>query len=319
MDLRWHCQQLAATAGRKLLKWSGAYDGYWNHWRGDLFDRAEADGLHVLPVHYYSPVPNVAGLDPAIWQPRDAATGIDLRLDEALQTLAEMADRFRNELDEFPTEPADPRTFHLHNNAYGPGDAETLYCFLRHHKPNRVIEIGCGYSTLVASIAQTRNRDDAPGESFSYTCIEPFLPPYLRPTPPGVTEVIEKSVQSTPIARFEELQAGDVLFIDSTHVVALGSDVVYEYLEILPRLRPGVLVHIHDIFLPNDYPRQWADKSRFFWNEQYLLHAFLLFNDTFRVILPLHALFTQRKAELQEILPSLKRSGGPAGFWIEKL
>lgn len=318
MSIRWRIQNITAMLGLALLKASGAYDGYWKPWRGRLFDIAERKGLHVLPVHYYSPIPNVGGIDSQIWETRDHLFGIDMRLDDSIEQLFELEEKFSSEYNKFNDSPGSgPHSFGLNNPAFGPGDAEAYYSLLRHLKPRKVVEIGCGFSTLVASMAIQKNGEEDPRFSCDYLCIEPYLPDYLDPLPLGISRVLRKGVQSVPLSVFEDLEAGDVLFIDSTHVVAIGSDVVYEYLEILPRLKPGVFVHIHDIFLPLDYPCEWMTSARFFWNEQYLLQAYLLGNASCEIVLPMHALYTTRRDFLTRAIPSVRFSRlGPSSFWL---
>jgi len=302
-----------------LLRISGAYEGYWNKWRGRPFDVAERMGLHIMPVHYYSPVPDTRAIPEKVWAPRAAATGIDLRLDAAGERAAPFAEDYGAEYRAFAAEPtSDPRAFTLANKGFGAGDAEIYYSMLRRFKPRRVIEIGCGNSTLVAAMALRKNREEGHAP-LSYTCIEPYLPDYLRPLPDPSMKVVEAGVQSIPIEEFASLQAGDFLFIDSTHVAAVGSDVVYEFLEILPRLNPGVVVHVHDIFLPHEYPRDWIMDKRFFWNEQYLLQAFLLHNDEYEILMPLHALTVADRASMAARIPSLaNEKARPASFWMRK-
>ncbi len=324
MKLGWHVQSVIARAGLSLLKASGAYDGYWRPWRGELFEAAERRGLHVIPTHYYSPVPKVSALRAAVWGRRESVPGIDLRIPAALALVQSIAAEFGAEYNLFPRETlADRRRFTLANSGFGPGDAEIYYAMLRRFMPTRVFEIGCGNSTLVASLALQKNREAHPDRVFEYICIEPHLPDYLRPPPEGVTKVIETGVQAVPLALFDQLEAGDFLFIDSTHVASIGSDVIYEYLEILPRLKPGVIIHIHDIFLPREYPERWAREQRFFWNEQYLLQAFLLHNEAYEIILPSHALYALRRDEMTGAFPSLAAErgytrAGPSSFWMRK-
>ena len=137
--------------------------------------------------------------------------------------------------------------------------------------------------------------------------------------PTEVRKILQQQVQTVPIEEFTSLKSGDILFIDSSHVAKIGSDVIYEYLEILPRLAPGVLIHIHDIVLPMDYPYEWTDKFKFFWNEQYLLQGFLLFNQEFKVIMPTYALDKQYPEVLKTYIPSCaKRNNLVSSFWIEK-
>ena len=113
---------------------------------------------------------------------------------------------------------------------------------------------------------------------------EPYPVKTLRAGLPGLTRLVTKKIQDVPWAEFQKLQANDILFIDSTHVLKIGSDVQYEYLEILHRLNPGVLIHLHDIFWPAEYPRKWVMTEKRFWNEAYLAQAFLAFNDSFEIL-----------------------------------
>jgi hypothetical protein len=118
---------------------------------------------------------------------------------------------------------------------------------------------------------------------------------------------------------FSSLGKGDLLFIDSSHVAKIGSDVVHEYLSILPTLAPGVLVHIHDIFIPADYPRRWIEEGRFFWNEQYVLEALLSFNNEFEVIMPVHAAWRLQADRFRKLVPSVELGRqAPASFWIRR-
>jgi hypothetical protein len=116
---------------------------------------------------------------------------------------------------------------------------------------------------------------------------------------------------------FDELESGDVLFVDTTHVVKLGSDVNHIVLQILPRLKPGVIVHVHDIFIPYEYPRQWPEKFGLFWNEQYLVHAFLAMNPGYEILFSVSALHRDRTDALRAMVPSAIPGGG-SGFWIRR-
>jgi hypothetical protein len=137
---------------------------------------------------------------------------------------------------------------------------------------------------------------------------------------PGVSEVIVAPLQEVPMSRFTGLGANDILFVDSTHVLKAGSDVQLEYLEILPRLATGVLVHIHDIFLPMEYPRQWVVENKWFWNEQYLLQAFLAFNSAFRVRLMASLLHQRHPARLRASFGSYEQNRHqPASCWIQRV
>jgi predicted O-methyltransferase YrrM len=154
---------------------------------------------------------------------------------------------------------------------------------IRHSKPKRIIEVGSGYSS-----AMTLDTNELHfGNSIRCTFIEPYpelLQSLLRPGDRERIEVLPVRVQEVPLERFAELESGDILFIDSTHVAKAGSDVPYLYFQVLPRLKPGVLVHIHDIFSGFEYPQPWVFEGRN-WNEIYILRAFLMFNRAFRVLL----------------------------------
>ena len=175
---------------------------------------------------------------------------------------------------------------------------------IRNLRPRRIIEVGSGYTTLLISesISHIKTHDS------TYVCdfiaIEPYPPSYLAPLPASVSRLVPFPVQMVPLNEFLSLEKGDILFIDSSHIVAIGSDVVHLYLEVLPRLAPGVIVHIHDIFTPFNYPRNFIKSSRFFWNEQYLLQAFLTFNQAFEVLLATHAVFRRYPEEFKQCIPS---------------
>jgi hypothetical protein len=321
MDVGWHAKTLMAKAAIWTLKRTGWYSGYWNHWRGDLFDHAERNGLHVLPVHFYTPIPETLKVPEAMWSGQSDCHGMALRMDEGLASLVRFAAKYRDEYDAFAFDrPSGRQGFHLDNPAYSGGDAEILYSMVRELSPRRIIEVGSGYTTLLICEAVARNLRDDPAAACEFVAIEPYPPSYLSPLPAGVTRMLPSFVQSVPLSEFEALGAGDVLFIDSSHVASIGSDVNHLYLEILPRLASGVVVHIHDVFLPFEYPREWIRESRFFWNEQYLLQALLLFSSAFEVLLPTHALFRLHPEEFLRSIPSCSRHPSrPSSFWMRRV
>jgi hypothetical protein len=193
-----------------------------------------------------------------------------------------------------------------------------LYAMVRRFRPKRLIEIGTGYSTLISTEAAARNHLD--GFPCELTSIDPFAPQDLLTNLPVPVAVLQKPVQEVPIANFLELQSDDILFIDSTHVCRIGSDVQYEFLEVLPRLNPGVVVHIHDIFLPLDYPEDWLRSRQRFWNEQYLLQAFLCGNRDFEVLWAGAWMHHQHPDRLTDAFPSYNRGVNlPGSFWVRKI
>jgi hypothetical protein len=190
-------------------------------------------------------------------------------------------------------------------------DALVAYCMIRNFKPRLIIEVGSGFSSLVLGQAAAKNG------SSGLICIEPYPRDFLRKGVPSLQLLIEKSVQDIDLEFFSQLESGDVLFIDSSHTVKIGGDVNYLFLEVLPRLKPGVIVHVHDIFLPFDYRRDWVLDEFRFWTEQYLLQAFLMFNTEFEVIMANSYLSHYHKDDLKAAFPDLASWGG-GSFWMRR-
>ena len=151
---------------------------------------------------------------------------------------------------------------------------------IRLFKPGRIIEIGAGNSTLIASGAVQANKKEDPARDCVHVCVEPHERPWLEEL--DIT-TIRQRVEELGVDLFSSLEENDILFIDSSHIIRPQGDVVFEILEILPTLKPGVFVHFHDIFTPKDYLNEWLIDEVMFWNEQYILEAFLSFNNRFRV------------------------------------
>ena len=245
----------------------------------------QALGVHVTPNHFYEPIPDTSRLPERLWTTPSDLAGLELNDAGQVALLAHFVERYRAEYSAFPASPTgNPSDYFADNGMFLGVDAEMLYCLVREHKPARIVEIGSGFSTRVSAAAIRRNREDDPSYRGELIALDPFPPPELRAGFAGLTRLIEQPVQNVPIEEFTSLTAGDILFIDSSHVLKIGSDVQHEYLSILPRLQPGVLVHVHDIFLPMEYPREWVIDRHRFWNEQYLLQAFLAFNTSFEII-----------------------------------
>jgi hypothetical protein len=192
---------------------------------------------------------------------------------------------------------------------------------VRQFQPRLIIEIGSGLSSLLLAQAAARNG------SSSLTCVEPFPREFLRKGFPGLQSLIEKKVQDINLEFFSQLESGDMLFIDSSHTVKIGGDVNYLFLEVLPRLKPGVIVHVHDIFLPFEYRRDWVMDQFRFWSEQYLLQAFLSFNSEFEVLMANRYLAHRYPEDIEAAFPileslkalrpnSVRWYGG--SFWIRR-
>lgn len=265
-----------------------------------VFRGLQSLGVSVVPVHFYFCIPDLRRLSPEHWSDNRRSFSFDLQCSEQLRRLSSWS-RYREEWAEF-SEPSDEYySFHLNNGFFETVDAEVAYSIVRERRSKHVIEIGGGNSTrLLASALRRNSQEGYPGQLFT---IDPYPDPVLHSGFPGLTQLIELPVQKVHLEFFDSLAAGDILFIDSSHVAAIGSDVVYEMLQILPRLKPGVLVHLHDIFLPAEYPEKFVRQNLCFWNEQYMLEAFLSFNDAFRVIWASSAMQTLHPHALREAFP----------------
>lgn len=267
------------------------------------------------PGHFYSPLPSSSEIATAFARGGFGPPfpGVDLNEAGQQALLEKFADYYPEQ--PFPEEPAPGGRFHLRNPSYGHFDAIMLYCMLRHLGPKRIIEVGSGYS----SAAMLELNERVFGGSMELTFIDPDmsrLRPLLRPGDETRVKLIESCVQDVPLAAFAALEAGDVLFIDSSHVSKIGSDVNHLFFQVLPVLRVGVHIHIHDIATNLEYPRQWLEEGRA-WNEQYLLRAFLMYNRAFEVTLLSAWLFDTRNDFFRERLPLCTRSGG-GQMWLRK-
>jgi hypothetical protein len=274
-----------------------------------LLDRA---GIHLLPKHYYSPVPDHAWLrsHPEAWQ---RPLELDWNLDEQLAWLEEV---MRGHEDEARALDVDPEL----GQGYGAVEEQVLYGFVRSWRPERIVEVGGGVSTGVMAAASARN--ERPSE---ITTIEPFPRPALQRL--GGVKLLRQLSQLVPATVFASLAAGDLLFVDSTHVAKTGSDVVRLYLEIVPALAAGVYVHVHDVTLPYLFHRTFGNDF-YDWQESALVFALLTGNAGLRVRCCLSALHYERQDELRRLFPGYQpqpeRDGlatGPGNFpsslWLE--
>ena len=278
----------------------------------EIFAAWERHGFHVTPVHFYQPIPDTQSLPETLWNRRSKLAGVHMNDAMQLDLLRDRFPKFRDEYEGFPTKPTgEPGRFYLNNHLFEDIDALVAYCMVRHFKPRLIIEVGSGFSSLLLGEAATRNKHSA------LVCIEPFPREFLREGFPGLQSLMEKQIQDIDLDFFSQLQSGDILFIDSSHTIKIGGDVNYLFLEVLPRLKPGVIVHVHDIFLPFDYRRDWVMKEFRFWTEQYLLQAFLIFNSEFEVLMANGYLNHYHRAQLKATFPSLSSWGG-GSFWLRR-
>src|SRR5215467_5151994 len=243
------------------------------------FDAASAklQEIWVPPGHFYSPIPAITEVkinEEEIFEHPPKIRGIDLRENEQLDLLKRFSTFYSEQ--PFTAEPQPGRRYYFENPNYSYNDAIVLYCMMRHVKPRRMMEIGSGYSSCAMLDVNELFFDN----SISCTFIDPYpqlLRDLLNDSDHLRIQVIPRKVQDVDIQMFRELQSGDILFVDSSHVTKTGSDVNYIVFKILPLLREGVHVHFHDIFYPFEYPLDWVYEGRG-WNEAYLVRAFLQYN-----------------------------------------
>jgi hypothetical protein len=292
-------------------------------------------GVSVTPLHFYFPVPSIKSFDGKDWGACRTSGAFDFRLPEQIQRLHREIVPFASEWNFAENDSGDRHEFHFNNGFFERIDAEVAYSFVRQRKPRRLIEVGSGNSTLVFAAAMRKNAEE--GFEGEFIAIEPGPAPFLKDGLPGLTQLIQKPVQQAPFDLFRRLEADDILFIDSSHVVSMDSDVLYECLRILPQLAPGVLVHFHDIFAPLDYPEKFVKTNLCFWGEQYLLEAFLSFNTAFKVVWSGSAMqqfhpdvlrrafpawegsFRRMPAAMKVFAPSLDGENvWPCSLWIER-
>lgn len=266
--------------------------------------------IGVLPVrrHYYEPYVSEQDLRMPLHNKR-SLPGIEWNLDGQLRFLASL--RYENEFAQVLSE-----DFRFGNGAFESGDAEFLYQVIRLTKPRRVFEIGSGNSTIVARAAIRKNQNEDAGYRCKHICIEPFESAWLESA--GIT-VLRKRVEEVDISFFDELDENDLLFIDSSHVIRPQGDVVTEYLQILPVLRKGVIVHVHDIFSPRDYLSDWIIERGWLWNEQYLLEAFLTQNPSWKILAGLNMLRHEHFEALRRVCPYLTSDREPGSFYIQRV
>lgn len=287
----------------------------------NAFGFFEKLGIHLTSVHYYSPIPDTRELraSGSIWEQESPLAGVDLN-DQRQLTLLREFQAYSREC-EFPLDrTSTPHEYFARNPDFSLADASMLHCMIRSGRPKRIIEVGSGFSTYVSARACLINQDE--GCATGLAAIEPYPNPVLRAGIPGLAELISTKVEHVGIDVFTSLEEGDILFIDSSHVVRMGNDVVFLFLEVLPQLKKGTIVHVHDIFLPKPYPRPWVMNIQRFWSEQYLLQAFLAFNSHFEVLWGGNFSYEKHRDDVVSGFPLLTQLAWldqlPSSFWIRK-
>lgn len=269
------------------------------------------------PGHFHSPLPDSKEIElheSELFDDRiRSCLGINLNDQTQLNLFREFV-AYYGDLP-FPEIATNGSRFHFQNPFFSYGDSIILYSFLRHFKPKRVIEVGSGFSSGVMLDTSAKFLDEQPDFIF----IDPNperLHGLLSSEDRRSFEILEVPVQSVELHRFAELKEDDFLFIDSSHVVRIGSDVSYLFFEVLPSLERGVIIQIHDILWPFEYPREWLRRG-YAWNEAYLLRAFLQYNDAFEVLYYNDYFAKKFGDEVRQHMPLIERDPG-GSLWLRK-
>lgn len=267
------------------------------------------------PGHYYSPVPDIH--DPSVIRAVEqrltapAPMGVHVDRDAMKALLRKLGARHPSF--PFPREKNGLNRFYFDNPFFGCHDASVYFSMLLEFRPSRVVEVGSGFTSRLLLDANERFFDNA----LDIALIDPSLASLKDLDPPPGTAMLACLLQEVPLGLFERLEANDILFIDSSHVSKTGSDVNFYLFEILPRLKPGVLIHIHDIFWPFEYPAEWVLGEKRGWNEAYAVRAFLRYNAAFEILYWNNFVFHDLRGELKDSMPlCMENEGG--SLWIRK-
>lgn len=279
-------------------------DKFRRHFSVKTWKLWEMLGFHLSPNHFYWPIPDTKGLKKYNFDRKFPDSGIRIDDTKVINLLKRLKD-YKEEYSSI-----------MQDNAYeSGGDGFILYSMVRHLKPKRIIEIGSGNSTSVCSCAVKRNKQGI------ISAIEPYPRDFLvdLAKKDQDIELIRKKVEDVGTAFFMKLREGDILFIDSSHNIKCGNDVHFIYLFLLPRIPVGTYIHIHDIRYPQEYPREWILKKKYFWNEQYMLQMFLCYNDSFEIIMPSNYVKEKYPEKFKESAAGLNNSTWPGSFWIKRI
>jgi len=271
------------------------------------------------PGHFYSPVVDTAdahvitAVRERLQAPMPA--GIDLagpRMLEMMRLLARHTARFT-----FPRHRQEPYRFYFDNPFFGPHDASALFSMLLAFRPKRVIEVGCGHSSCLLLDTNEMFFHNA----IQLTLIDPSLEDVrslFGYKGAGTAHLYAQKLQDVPLSVFEALEANDILFLDSSHVCKTGSDVNRYVFHILPLLKPGVLIHIHDILYPFEYPESWVIEERRSWNEAYVVRAFLQYNASFEIVYWTNFVWHHFQDDLRTLMPlCIENEGG--SLWLRRV
>lgn len=279
---------------------------------------------YAPPGHFYSPIPDIdhirSNAARVFDQSVDDIPGVQLREDDQLRLLADFAEHYPEM--PFPERPSESCRYHLDNPFYSYGDGVVLYSMMRVFRPRRIVEVGSGFSSAAMLEVDDRFFDGG----LELTFIDPYperLLGLLSEADRTRCALLRQPVQEVPDAVFAALEAGDFLFIDSSHLAKADSDVLHLLFRILPLLRSGVIVHVHDVMWPFEYPSGWLEQGRA-WNEAYFLRAFLQYNDAFSIVYFNSYMVHKHSGPVKEALPlavctpSTPNTMGNASLWLRK-
>jgi predicted O-methyltransferase YrrM len=269
------------------------------------------------PGHFYSPIPDLnfvqKNRERIFSRDTDFCPGIDLNLQKQISLIHAFSD-YQTDMP-FPEEESPDYRYYFNNDFFGAGSSTVLYSMMRHYQPRQIIEVGSGFS----SAAMLDVNDAFFDGKISMTLVEPFperLMSLLRKNDIEKHLIIDEILQDVPVDIFRRLEENDFLFLDSSHVAKIGSDVVYFLSEILPSLNRGVIVHVHDIYWPFEYPEEWVVAGRA-WNEAYVMRAFLQFNGSFEILVFNSYLALRQEEAMRKFLPRFLPGGG-SSLWLRK-
>ncbi len=294
----------------------GEIDAALSFLRNMPFEEVQRHGSQLHPNHFSSPSNDLRFLreNPQMWLRERVPDEIDWGLD-AQEELVGQLRPYVEELSDVPVSPHEsPGQFVWRGGPFSGFDACAYYGLVRHLRPRRVIEVGIGWSTLVL-----RRAVDVNGETAEVTLIDPHPDQSLLGDLRPGWRIVEGMLQHVDLTEFDDLSAGDIVFYDGSHCARTGSDVNWMLFEVMPRLADGVWVHFHDIFWPGDYPAPWLLDEGLSWNEQYLLQAFLMYNDAWRVRLAVTLLRYGRRETLAAMSDQPWWPYAGASVWLEKV
>jgi len=270
-------------------------------------------GYYVSRPHFYNPIPdrNYLLSSHGYWKQPYPCHGIEF-YDEEQLLLCEELSEYAPEIYELPGDIFNPHK----NKSFLDMDLEFLYCMVRHAKPKRFIEIGAGWSSRIAY--QALNKNMAEGYECEHILIDPYKDKEFESLFKDLVKFIDKPIQEVPTNIFKDLNKNDILFIDTSHISKYGSDVNYLYFHILPLVNSGCYIHIHDIFMPNDYPSKWIYEYDQYWTELYLVMALLMYNSEFKIRIAAQYLSQKYRERLNKLFPRFKSWFSPGSLWIQR-